>query len=270
MVPPMLRLLVLALLVSVLALHVQHGGRCLVRGSVPVLDVTVLVDNRAEPGLEAAWGLSMLASSPGFRVLFDTGPSPRLLQRNAAVLGVNLSTVDAVVLSHLHLDHTGGLPAVLRAEPWVPVYGAPGAPASIVVRETMEIAPGFYLLRPLYGPPWETALVVNVTGYGLVMLVGCSHPGVARMVSEAERVLHGRVRLVIGGFHLAWAPRSRVVETVRELHSLGVEEAAPIHCSGSLVREVMEQMYPGMLLDVEAGDTVVVSASGVRVIRFQG
>ncbi len=94
------------------------------------------------------------------------------------------------------------------------------------------------------------------------MLVGCSHLGVARTVSEAERVLHGRVRLVIGGFHLAWAPRSRVVETVMELHSLGVEEAAPIHCSGSLVREAMEQMCPGMLLGAEAGDTVVVSASG--------
>ncbi len=93
----------------------------------------------------------MLASSPGFKVLFDTGPSPRLLRRNAAVLDVNLSTVDAAVLSHLHLDHTGGFPAVLRAEPWIPGYDAPGTPAGIAIRETVETAPWLYLLRPYMG-----------------------------------------------------------------------------------------------------------------------
>lgn len=68
-------------------------------------------------------------------ILFDTDSTPENLAAHASKLGFSLSDVDAVVLSHGHLDHTGGLQAMLDVKPNVPVHFAPGmltAPYSIV------------------------------------------------------------------------------------------------------------------------------------------
>jgi 7,8-dihydropterin-6-yl-methyl-4-(beta-D-ribofuranosyl)aminobenzene 5'-phosphate synthase len=73
------------------------------------LRVTTLVENTAgRRGLLAEHGLSFWIETPDRRILFDTGQG-MVLGRNARRLGVDLATVDAVVLSHGHYDHTGGL-----------------------------------------------------------------------------------------------------------------------------------------------------------------
>jgi len=61
-------------------------------------------------------------------ILFDTGPSPNVLRYNAERLGINLSRIDIVVLSHEHGDHIGGLQA-LNANS-IAIYGAPETPAN--------------------------------------------------------------------------------------------------------------------------------------------
>lgn len=61
------------------------------------------------------WGFAALVEVDGRRILFDTGQYPDTVLRNARELGIDLSDVTDVVLSHFHRDHTGGLLA-LRAE----------------------------------------------------------------------------------------------------------------------------------------------------------
>jgi 7,8-dihydropterin-6-yl-methyl-4-(beta-D-ribofuranosyl)aminobenzene 5'-phosphate synthase len=86
--------------------------------------VTVLVDNTAwDPGLRAEHGLSMLVETDGNSTLFDTGQTDLILH-NAQALGIDLSRIDSIVLSHGHYDHTGGLLAVLEAVPAKPVVYA--------------------------------------------------------------------------------------------------------------------------------------------------
>lgn len=58
------------------------------------------------------WGLSMLVEAEGVTVLLDAGPSASTTG-NAHVMGIDLSAVDKIVLSHGHNDHTGGLKEVL-------------------------------------------------------------------------------------------------------------------------------------------------------------
>lgn len=71
--------------------------------------ITTLVENSVYgKGLQGEHGLSLLIEAGGQKVLFDTGASD-LFIRNARLLGVDLSDVDYVVLSHGHQDHTGGL-----------------------------------------------------------------------------------------------------------------------------------------------------------------
>ena len=70
--------------------------------------LTSLCDNTASFGFLAEWGLAILIEVDGSKVLFDTGMST-IAAHNARRLGVDLSELDAIVLSHGHIDHTGGL-----------------------------------------------------------------------------------------------------------------------------------------------------------------
>jgi len=75
--------------------------------------VTILMDNAAADNLQSEHGVSLWLEFGDKRVLFDTGQTDRILG-NASVLGINLQSTDAIVLSHGHYDHTGGLNAVVE------------------------------------------------------------------------------------------------------------------------------------------------------------
>jgi 7,8-dihydropterin-6-yl-methyl-4-(beta-D-ribofuranosyl)aminobenzene 5'-phosphate synthase len=77
------------------------------------IKITTLSENTANTVNLAEWGLSMLVEADGLKVLFDTGSGIAAVH-NAQLLGVDLSAVDRIVLSHGHYDHTGGLLEVLR------------------------------------------------------------------------------------------------------------------------------------------------------------
>jgi len=88
----------------------------------PDIRIVVLVENTVSgPGLSAEHGLSFWIEYGDKRILFDTGQSD-LLIRNAQTLGINLGRIDAIVLSHGHYDHTGGLAAVLDVGPKATIY----------------------------------------------------------------------------------------------------------------------------------------------------
>jgi len=93
---------------------------------IDTLNVTVLADNLAQDGLLAEHGLSLWIEAGGGRILFDTGKG-EALEANAARLGVDLATADAVALSHGHYDHTGGLPMALERAARAPVHCVPEA-----------------------------------------------------------------------------------------------------------------------------------------------
>ena len=79
------------------------------------IKLTTLSENTAgSVGLLAEWGISILVEVDGYKVLLDTGLDISAAY-NAAILGIELSAVDRIVLSHGHRDHTGGLRHVLNA-----------------------------------------------------------------------------------------------------------------------------------------------------------
>lgn len=88
--------------------------------------ITALVDNAGNPGLRAEHGLSLWIEARGRRVLFDTGQGSALAH-NARRLRVPLEKTDAVVLSHGHYDHAGGLAEILKLAPAARVILHPSA-----------------------------------------------------------------------------------------------------------------------------------------------
>jgi 7,8-dihydropterin-6-yl-methyl-4-(beta-D-ribofuranosyl)aminobenzene 5'-phosphate synthase len=124
------------------------------------IKITTLSENTAQVGCLAEWGLSMLVEVDGQKVLFDTSTSISAVY-NAQLMGVDLSTVDRIVLSHGHFDHTGGLYEVLRragkkeiiAHPavWGRKYGRmEGGPERYVgipfAREALEVMGASFVL----------------------------------------------------------------------------------------------------------------------------
>ena len=94
--------------------------------------IITLSENTAQLGFLGEWGLSILVETESCKVLLDTGMSISAVH-NADLMGIDLSTIDSIVLSHAHADHTGGLFEVLRrirkgieviAHPdiWIPKY----------------------------------------------------------------------------------------------------------------------------------------------------
>lgn len=89
--------------------------------------VLCLVDNTAK-GFSTFWaehGLSFLIDSPEGKVLFDTGASGHVLLHNMEEAGISPESLFALVLSHAHWDHTGGVPAILERHPGIPLYANP-------------------------------------------------------------------------------------------------------------------------------------------------
>ena len=94
----------LALVIGFSLLMVQPA----LAGQTQELKVTVLSTMLADAGI-GEWGYSALVVADGKKFLFDTGANPDTVLKNAAVLGIDLSDVEDVVISHHHGDHTGGL-----------------------------------------------------------------------------------------------------------------------------------------------------------------
>lgn len=78
------------------------------------VEITILVDNCSPSDLIAEHGLAIHIESDGRQILFDTGQGGALAH-NSRSLGVALDRIDAIVLSHGHYDHTGGLAGVLQS-----------------------------------------------------------------------------------------------------------------------------------------------------------
>ena len=79
------------------------------------MKLTVVVDNCVSPGAKAPFraqhGLAVLIDTGANKILFDAGPSDIVIH-NLGLLGVHPRELDAIVLSHGHYDHTGGLASV--------------------------------------------------------------------------------------------------------------------------------------------------------------
>src|SRR5205085_2796928 len=113
--------------------------------------VTILYDAFGKPSeLKRGWGYSALVEYGGRRVLFDTGGDAQEFAYNVRALGVDLSKLDFVVLTHRHGDHTSGLSAVLAANPDVRIYtpveaayfDTPAGPGLVnMIKRRVESAP---------------------------------------------------------------------------------------------------------------------------------
>jgi 7,8-dihydropterin-6-yl-methyl-4-(beta-D-ribofuranosyl)aminobenzene 5'-phosphate synthase len=207
----------------------------------------VVYDNNAADGYRAHWGFACLIDGEE-RVLFDTGLDPAVLQFNMEHAGIGPASIDRVVLSHDHDDHRDGLAYIAannaRAELFIlPTFGPEarrlaGAMPIREVTEPCEVSPDMHSTGPVEGVAWEQALALE-TDRGIVLVVGCSHPGVDKLIGKAR--LFGDIHAVLGGFHDS--DRLDALE--------GIPFVAPCHCT-QRTAQIIER-YPDAYHKIVAG-----------------
>jgi len=168
------------------------------------MKVTIVFDNEVKSSnLKAGWGFSsLIETAKGPSILFDTGADSTTLLHNMEELGIDAKSIGIIVISHAHGDHTGGLQDILEVNKEADIY----VPASFrgtipgrkvtTVTEPLQISEEVFSTGELKGI--EQSLAIK-TDKGILVIAGCSHPGVGEIIDAASRF--GKVYGVIGGFH---------------------------------------------------------------------
>ena len=231
-------------------------------------------------------GVSYLIRTDSVSILLDAGDNPDGLSTapslaNLRALGLQPEEVDAIVISHPHPDHVGGFGAwrqniVSFGEQenvfsGVPMYtprqmniseGIPAPEPVLISRDSAttgvisfpELFP-FSLISPKTG---EQALVVNVAEQGLVLVTGCGHPTIERLVARAETLYGLPVVGVVGGLHLAGVDAAVVNSTIAFLQTRApaLVSLSP-HDSGQEEIEAFQSAFPEAYQTIQIGERIL-------------
>jgi len=304
--------------------------------ALQAVTIEILVDNffdvfepsrpgiveRVTPGrlpkpLVAAHGLAYLITLNHqgrlTRILMDAANDPLPLFNNLEALDHKPEEIDAVVVSHGHPDHYGGLLGFLakrvgplpiylhedtffpklfitprgRIGPWTlepeRLVQAGGQLQEnrgpllildqVLLTGTVERTTGYEKGLPVFKrqineqeepDPFsdEQALVAQVEGRGLVVIGGCSHPGIVNMVKYAQKLTGvDKVALIIGGFHLTAGGDDLIQQTIRGLKEINPELIIAGHCTGFRALTKLAAAFP---------DNFMVSCVGTKVLVVGG
>jgi 7,8-dihydropterin-6-yl-methyl-4-(beta-D-ribofuranosyl)aminobenzene 5'-phosphate synthase len=232
--------------------------------------IRVIYDNYVKTeGLTKDWGLSLLIEGLDKRVLFDTGAKADIFASNVKQMKLDLSTVDLLVLSHEHGDHTGGIPAFVTMRRDIPVLMPRwftdafkkrmdnagltpmlvGGPAKIT--EHLYSSGEFDFEIP------EQALVLD-TRDGLVVITGCSHPGIVDMLRTIKTAFKKNISMVIGGFHLLEKTDAEMSAIIGDLKALGVVKCGATHCTGDKQIGMIKEAFGANYVELGVGNAIVV------------
>lgn len=235
--------------------------------TIEALTITILYDNKPfDERLKTKWGFSALIENEGHSLLFDTGGDSLTLLNNMRALGIDPGSIQALLLSHPHEDHTGGIEGILRENDSLPVYLLPSFPTAFKrnlsgrteVREVkagQEIARGMYTTGEMGEEIPEQALVIQ-TSQGLVVITGCAHPGIVNVIRKASELFKETVVAALGGFHLKSKGAPEIKAILSDFRGLGVRYAAPSHCTGKRAISLFKKEYRENLIRSGAGKVV--------------
>ncbi|MBN1212123.1 MAG: MBL fold metallo-hydrolase [candidate division Zixibacteria bacterium] len=241
------------------------------KSAIKNLRLDIVYDNNIwEEGLTPDWGFGCLIRGVGRTVLFDTGAKGDILLDNMKKMNIAPKDIELIFISHDHWDHTGGLADVLKQCQQPTVYmlkafsqktkdqpGITGAELKEITTPT-QIGDNLFTTGEMGADIKEQALVLN-TQRGLVIVNGCAHPGIVEITRKVKEIFKDDIFLIIGGFHLVRDSEESINAIIEELKKLGVQNAAPCHCSGDDARRLFKKAFGDNYIEIGVGKTIDLS-----------
>jgi 7,8-dihydropterin-6-yl-methyl-4-(beta-D-ribofuranosyl)aminobenzene 5'-phosphate synthase len=215
------------------------------------MKISIVYDNTALEGLKADWGFSCLVEGEQ-TILFDTGAHSDILLANMQTMGIDPASIPEVFISHDHWDHRDGLPGLLQFNPDLKIYLPHDFKSRYTQNATILKDPGhihdhFYttgILKRI-----EQSLIIP-TDKGLVVIVGCSHPGLGLILEKVQEVGkdigNTHIHAVIGGLH-----GFNQFEILKD-----VDRVCPTHCTQHI--DKIKSLYPEKYLAGGAGKALTI------------
>jgi len=237
------------------------------------MQIRIIFDKEAvSRDFYTGWGVSFLVDN---RVLFDTGESGIKLIHNMEKMNVDFNSLKALVISHDHWDHTGGLWSILNKRKGLKVYSCPGfswefknkvkSSKGILIEsdKLLEVANDIFVTGEIagrYNDKYiaEQALIVKTTN-GITIVTGCSHPGILKVISKVrDCFLEEDIYLVFGGFHLKNTDKREIQTIADEFKKLSIRNVGPTHCSGKDAEKIFKKLYKDNFIPISVGGSIEV------------
>jgi len=228
------------------------------------IKITVIYDNKLhDKNLKCGWGFSCMVELEGRKIIFDVGSNAKDYLHNLDKMNIPLNKLDALVFSHKHWDHTGGLDALIGKGIKTDVYCEASFPEEFrkkfsdnkikfhLVDKMTKIYDKVYAGPAMKGIGVKEISLTLETKDGLVIITGCAHPGIIKIIKKIKSLFGKDVYAVLGGFHLELPfGLKRIVKAFKDL---GVRKAGPCHCTGHKAMELFKKEYGKDFIDIGTG-----------------
>lgn len=251
--------------------------------------ITTLIEN--SPGehhaLKTEHGISFFIEKDGHSILFDTGQTGTFIE-NAQQLRKDLTSLEYVVLSHGHYDHSGGLRSLTQLTTdfelvigegfFEEKYGYinnsyeylgnnfdekflqdQGIAYRYAAQPLTELIPGVFVVTQfprkypdevinqrfkvmhkgsLQADPFTDEVLVAVdTAEGLIVLLGCSHPGMKNMLDAVSNLIQRPIYAILGGTHLVESNDASLGKSLNYLNNEDLKIVGVSHCTGQIAMD---------------------------------
>jgi 7,8-dihydropterin-6-yl-methyl-4-(beta-D-ribofuranosyl)aminobenzene 5'-phosphate synthase len=255
---------------SMIVLGLLTLGVALPAGSMAQADpvIKIIYNNIVDDeDFERAGGFSCVVEGLEKTILFDTGGNGNILMKNMEKMGIDPGSIDLVMLSHFHWDHTEGLDEFLKKNSKVIVFVPASFPKEwkaklrkekiklIDVSGPMIICKDVFTTGEMGSEIIEQSILIK-TVRGTILITGCAHPGIGSVIERATDLSGRQVFLAMGGFHLRDVSDEELEQVLQSFSDLGVIYCGATHCTGDKQIAAIKEAYGGRYVNAGVGSII--------------